>query len=81
MRIMVMKKTYLKPEIIFESFALTSSIANACDDKLSADTNTCGIEYGFDILFSTGTDSVCNKDEDLYNCYHVPGENTSLFGS
>lgn len=77
-----MKKTYSKPVISFESFQLSESIANTCTEKISADTNTCGIKYGFnDTLFTTGTASICTLEEQAKDCYHVPENNPSIFGS
>lgn len=84
-----MKKTYSKPEIVFESFSLSQSIAAGCDVK----TNTpaqgqCGLDFGGLMLFLDSMSGcpdipVTSEGGDgEYNniCYHtVYGDN--LFNS
>ncbi len=73
-----MKKNYSKPEIVFESFKMSSSIADSCNEKVITDTMTCFIEMDFgEKLFAEG--GVC----DMYdpNCYQVPQSNPNIFGS
>lgn len=84
-----MKKTYSKPDIAFESFSLSTSIAGNCEVK--TDTKADG-ECGYfmeavGVLFIVGM-GACNvpiTDEMsfAYNgfCYHVPMENRNLFNS
>ena len=46
-----MKKTYSKPEIVFENFVLSTNIAANCDVIIStADSGNCGIEWYGDFL-------------------------------
>ncbi len=84
-----MKKTYSKPDIAFESFSLSTSIAGNCEVK--TDTKGGGeCAYpmdGLGVLFVVGM-NVCDlpiTDEQSLNyngfCYHVPMENSSLFNS
>ena len=88
-----MKKRYSKPDIAFESFSLSTSIADNCE--LKTDTKGGGeCSYPMDALgnvFLT-TVAACNgigntpiTDEQslMYNgfCYHVPVENSNLFNS
>lgn len=73
-----MKKVYSKPVIIFESFQMTSNIANTCEDKIYSET-TCFIEHGWDKFFTTGVTSVCTAED--VDCYHVPENNPNVFGS
>jgi hypothetical protein len=75
-----MKKTYKKPEIVFESFKLSSSIATTCSEVISADINTCEKEFGWDIFF--GAENGACTTIDAMDCYHVPGKQfPGLFGS
>lgn len=86
-----MKKTYTKPEIVFESFSLSTNIAGDCESIVDNPTKgTCGVlgnEPGVDNLFSAsvvGFDG-CQmwSDTDAYDgfCYHVPDDNHELFNS
>ncbi len=80
-----MKKTYNKPQIVFESFELTTSISAGCSYIVtnSADTSNCSYhDAQQDItLFAAH----CGWDEDEVNtsgvCYHVPSANYDLFNS
>ena len=86
-----MRKTYSKPEIMFESFTLSSNIAGDCERVVgNPSKGSCGIlgnEPGIDNLFSSsvkGTDG-CQMCTDVDNydgyCYHVPTEDYTLFNS
>ena len=77
-----MKKSYSKPQIMFEDFSLSTNIAGDCDNKVgSPSEDQCGVEYDGDMIFST-TISGCNvyPAEDLI-CYHNPSESSNLFNS
>lgn len=83
-----MKKTYSKPQIMFESFSLSTSIAGACGVKADAPAaGTCGVDYGFmGTIFLTnvaGCSTGVGIDDGFFNdiCYHVPVENQNLFNS
>lgn len=71
-----MKKTYTKPDVMYESFAMSNSIASGCTVKVGHEENTCGIELTSDISIFTSAVSGCTmKFEDgQYDglCYHVP---------
>ena len=83
-----MKKIYIKPDIIFEDFALVTSIAT-CEVTISNQSvDTCAyivqdpikpIKYH---VFDEGL-SVCETypQEGEYNglCYHNPSESYNLF--
>ena len=89
-----MKKKYIKPQIVFESFAMNTHIAGDCERIVgNPSKEACGIPGsapGQDI-FSTKVagcglqwDSVKQGDEgDMYEgfCYHVPTEAYTLFNS
>lgn len=84
-----MKKTYSKPEIVFESFSLSQNIAAGCEVKTNTPAQSeCGIDFGGYMIFldeMTGCSDIPVTSEGgdgEYNgiCYHVPnGEN--LFNS
>ncbi|MBP3368024.1 MAG: hypothetical protein J6L71_01200 [Clostridia bacterium] len=70
-----MKKIYVKPEIKFESFKMSSSIANDC----AVSVNEIDVPDGYN-LFVTGCE-VVPADGDFGGCYHVPTAETKVFGS
>ncbi len=76
-----MKKSYVKPEVYFESFELSASIADNCAKPLNLNQDTCRDIFGDyrNDVFSQGT---CKMDPDQLNfCYHVPLEGSKLFAS
>ena len=83
----MMKKTYAKPQIVFESFQLTANIAGDCNTKPNiANEATCGyIDDNGWIIFQNS--AVCIDvqvdPDDNYNglCYHVPTGDMSVFTS
>ena len=81
----MMKKTYAKPQIVFESFQLTANIAGGCNTRPnSADEATCGYYDNGWIVFQNS--AVCNfpaGPDGEYNglCYHVPTGDKSVFTS
>lgn len=83
-----MKKEYSTPEIIFESFALTTSIAGGCEYKTNTPSSgTCGYPYeggNGDKLFTGLVDDCDIPIDDNENngfCYHVPVESMNIFNS
>ncbi len=74
-----MKKEYVKPEIVFESFKMSSSIAVSCGEKISSDINSCEYEFGWDVFFSDANQNCTSKD--TMDCYDVPMHNTNVFVS
>lgn len=80
-----MKKTYAKPQIVFESFQLTANIAGDCNTRPnSADEATCGYYDNGWIVFQNS--AVCNfpaGPDGKHNglCYHVPTGDISVFTS
>ena len=81
----MMKKTYAKPQIVFESFQLTANIAGDCNTKPNiANEATCGYNDNGWIVFQNG--AVCNfpaGPDGKHNglCYHVPTGDISVFTS
>lgn len=85
-----MKKTYTKPQICFESFAMSTNIAGSCelDTPLPSSAESCGYPIRGGVVFVEGTQCtyVPPKDSDgnvTHNgfCYHVPTEYNNLFNS
>ncbi len=85
-----MKKVYSKPEIMFEDFTLSTSIAGGCDVQTNLPSqNQCGMDFSGLTVFMTGmtgcTDiAVENVGGDgQWNeiCYHVPTGDQNLFTS
>lgn len=82
-----MKKAYVKPEVYFESFELSASIATTCPKETHLPTaGICGVYVpGAGVAFVTGitgceyTDNV--SDGDFGVCYHNPNSTQSLFNS
>lgn len=77
-----MKKEYVKPEIVFESFKMSTSIAGDCSlDATLADENSC--EYKTDMgfkIFVSGCEYE-SADGDYGVCYHQPTFDTKVFAS
>lgn len=77
-----MKKTYNKPEAIFDSFELTTSIASTCELLSNATQGICSVTDEV-----TGTtwyaDGACNYivqgNDGL--CYHAPTDSSNVYSS
>lgn len=76
-----MKKTYTKPEIMFEDFTLTTNIAAGCEALTTTATlRACGLDYSGIQIFMEGQTGC--TDEQVTNvggdgkwqhiCYHIP---------
>lgn len=91
-----MKKSYSKPDIIFESFSLSTSIAGDCGTKIDTQAlNMCAMITGGLAIFldnmsacKSPTDSTLMpypvpEEDGQFNgiCYHVPYPTSSLFNS
>ena len=89
-----MKKTYVKPEIMFEDFTLTTSIAAGCEvqDTNKATINSCGLDFSGVTVFVEGMTGCAggvevppimdNDGQDPHTgiCYHNPS-GTNIFNS
>ena len=79
-----MKKRYTKPDIAFESFSLSTSIAS-CDVKIEgAYGGECGLWMDDIFVFIvgvTGCDAQIPDDGSNGICYHVPNGDNSMFNS
>ena len=83
-----MKKPYSKPDILFESFALSTSIAAGCEEPPNTQNEGCGVRFGSYTIFTSTMIDVCNRTPedkigspyDQY-CYHVPQSDLNIFFS
>lgn len=83
----MMKKTYQKPDIEFDSFSLSSSIAGPCAfDTNTQSQNVCSVDFGKYEVFTSqvnGCEGKVIADSGIYNgfCYHVPTNDKNVFMS
>ena len=77
-----MKKNYSKPEIVFESFTLSTNIAAGCEIKHPLPTSgQCGIEFDGDVIFVEGACPDPVVDGTGGFCYHNPSDLDRMFNS
>lgn len=84
-----MKKTYVKPQVVFESFILSTNIAGNCGNPTHTPAyGTCAYEWeeefvGTVKVFLDSMSACETTKEDGSNgiCYHVPTDTTRLFNS
>lgn len=80
-----MRKAYSKPEIVFESFAMSTSIAAGCelDTPLPTYEESCGYPIRGGNVFLEGPQCTSVPQDGMYDgyCYHVPVETNNLFNS
>ena len=79
-----MKKTYSKPEITFDSFAASTSIAAGCEfiNDMQG-SGTCGYPTRNGVIFVTNVSGCEYKEPDNNDalCYHVPINSSNIFNS
>ena len=84
-----MKKTYEKPQILFEDFTLTTNIAAGCETKTNTPHwNECAytVPWGHgvaDLFLSTINACTTHEADGEYDgfCYQTPTEANNLFNS
>ena len=83
-----MKKSYVKPQVFFEDFQLSASIAAGCEVRITNPSEgTCGYEVSGGMIVITENVSGCTTPiEDGSStanglCYHVPFQTYNLFTS
>lgn len=86
-----MKKTYQKPQIMFEDFSLSTNIAGDCEVRTHTPArHSCAYtvtdEFGdTSHIFMGDMVGICSTtqqdDGSSGFCYHVPFENNTLFNS
>jgi len=83
---MVLKKQYIKPDVVFEDFSLSTTIANGCETNITnATKGVCGVDFGGWFVFVSGVNECITQIEDgsMFDglCYHVPNADNNVFGS
>ena len=68
-----MKKEYKKPELLFDSFELSSSIAKTCENPVGFAMGACHIEDG-GFTDNVSCLYVPEDNEPEKGCYHVFSE-------
>lgn len=81
-----MKKKYSKPDIMYEDFTPSTSIAVGCKYEADVALYTCGIEYDVWMLFTSGVDACTLHVENMSGkwdqvCYHNPSPGNNVFTS
>lgn len=78
-----MKKAYVAPEILFEDFTMSTSIAANCNILCNFVENVCGHETRNGVVFTDDISGCVYKQPDGFDgvCYHVPTESSDLFTS
>lgn len=87
-----MKKVYSAPQILFESFTMSTNIAGTCESIVDTYAQgNCAIKGSGNIaIFAADMIGICkftpgtfNQEEDTWDgfCYHVPTEYNNLFNS
>ena len=81
-----MKKTYSKPDIVFEDFSLSTSIAAGCEFSTNFAKGVCGFKFGDVMIYVEGISGCAEKAADgspMYNgiCYHNPSDDKNIFAS
>lgn len=78
-----MKKAYVKPQVYFEDFQLSASIAAGCTKTTNLTQDVCGVKFGPMTIFLdsiAACDEIVTDGEDGY-CYHNPDDYNRLFTS
>ena len=78
-----MKKTYVKPEVCFESFQLSANIAADCqgDNKVYHADGECTWFDGFQNVFMENQVGCDYSPANANVCYHNPTDGANLFSS
>lgn len=82
-----MKKQYTAPEILFEDFSMSASIATGCTTPIDTPSSgQCGVPFGNFTIFADSMDFCTIKNTAIgapYNgmCYHNPSDTNNLFNS
>lgn len=81
-----MKRVYTKPDVVFESFSLSSSITANCAKEANFSSGQCGFEYTDEMTIFMNSIQGCTFIESDGNwqdrvCYHNPYDWNNLFNS
>jgi hypothetical protein len=81
-----MKKTYEKPDIMYENFSMSTNIAAGCEEKANYGEYICGVKWGegaftlfTDAIFACKTKVVDGSGEYDSLCYHNPTSENNVF--
>ncbi len=75
-----MKKTYVKPELSFESFELSASIASGCSVKTYHGVDSCSLIPGV-VVFSSEYNGCEFIPEENGYCYQTLEDASKIFDS
>ena len=83
-----MKKTYKKPELWYEDFRLSQSIAAGCEGIANYAEGQCSVtlkdpnnHYNLVLFMQTAICKHVPPNPDDYVCYHAPSEGNNVFSS
>ncbi len=81
-----MKRVYSKPDIMFEDFSLSTSIAAGCEFSTNFAMDSCGFKYGPYVIFMDGIygcEIPVPEGDPMFNgvCYHNPSDDKNIFSS
>ena len=84
-----MKKKYSKPDIMYEDFTPSTSIAAGCTYEADAALYECGVPYDMWTLFNSTLGDVCSLPVENMSgqggwgevCYHNPIPGNNVFTS
>lgn len=77
-----MKKTYVKPMMGFESFELSTNIAQGCVKHSNATPLFCAVDIGGESIFVDDIASGCTyTNPNIKVCYDVPTAGMNVFTS
>ncbi len=79
-----MRKPYNKPEISFENFKLSASVAGTCENGYKAnsgDVTNCEYSENGMSIFGDNNGSCLFKGDETDTCYHVLIDGIVIFAS
>lgn len=79
-----MKKTYCKPQIVFENFELCANIAAGCEFKTNHAKDVCAYTMlgGMKVFVADVVSCIYKKQDYAYGvCYHIPIDTKNIFTS
>lgn len=74
-----MKKEYKKPELLFDSFELSASIAGTCGNPINHTIEVCKPIPGVNVFIDKQTCETTPDDVGL--CYNIPTPGNTIFTS
>ena len=80
-----MKKTYSKPDILFDSFSISTNVVASCEFQTPLpQVDECGVAYFNWVVFQSelqGCNKIAKSGTWDAMCYHQPTETNNLFTS